>query len=119
MPLYFVKLLQHHIDFEPIKAIMAGHMNVAVLESFCLMQTHVNGYAFKVANREISQKQLNARWLKVDDLYAEVHFCYFTLVDDMSVVGLEDMLEQNRPQVLVLDCLSEDLAINRLDCTSW
>ena len=90
--------------------VVAGHMNVANMEDYCLLQTHVNGLAFDVANHRVSNESLNAGWLNVEDTIASVHFVYFDSVNDQSVMELEETLQELRPDVLILDVLSEDLA---------
>ena len=61
-------------------------------------------------NGIVTQSQLSAKWLDIDVLYKEVHFQYLPKVNDKAVEDAEEHIKAERPNVVILDLFSNDLA---------
>ena len=98
------------VDVPPVRGILMGGMAVANLELYCMDCAHQEGWAFAIANGQVTQNSLNPRYLQLDHLYSEIDFEYVDTLFTDSIETLEEALDEMRPEVIIMDALGEDLA---------
>ncbi len=94
----------------PLRALIIGHESVANLEWFSYSKTTVEGLANHVARGFVHQENLNAKWLDIDILYRDVYYEYLPKALDEARDHVEQSVEDLKPNVVILDLISNDLA---------
>ena len=93
-----------------LTALIIGHNSVVNLEWFGALKTAQEGLSAYVTAGSVTQAALHAQWLEVDILFKEVHYEYLSKVTDDVIEGVEETVEYLRPNVVILDLITNDLA---------
>ncbi len=114
-----IPILEFHeeISVPPLKAMVIGNNAVGNLEMFTAFRTVAEGLAGQVAQGQQNQNALAARWMECDERYSTVHFSYVHMINSDAWTDVEETLEAERPDVVILDVLGNDLAELQEACT--